>query len=128
MLPALLGTSPAPATQSPGANRERSSGDLQVAGRVLVQGSIGGLKRLIIERTEGNPFFMEETVQVLLDEGALVRDGTAVKLTKSLNALKISPTVQGILAARLDRLPPEEKEWCQTLTVLSRKCSLRLGR
>ena len=33
------------------------------------------LKRLIIERTEGNPFFMEETVQVLLDEGALERDG-----------------------------------------------------
>ena len=35
------------------------------------------LKRLIIERTEGNPFFMEETVQVLLDEGALVRNGDA---------------------------------------------------
>ena len=33
------------------------------------------LKRLIIERTEGNPFFMEETVQALLEEGALVRDG-----------------------------------------------------
>ena len=63
------------------------------------------LKRVIIEKTEGNPFFMEETVQVLLDEGALVRDGTAVKLTRSLNALKIPPTVQGILAARIDRLP-----------------------
>ncbi len=34
------------------------------------------LKRLIIERTEGNPFFMEEMVQVLLDEGALVRNGS----------------------------------------------------
>jgi predicted ATPase len=63
------------------------------------------LKRLIIEKTEGNPFFMEETVQVLFDEGALVRDGAAVKLTRSLNALKIPPTVQGILAARMDRLP-----------------------
>ena len=39
------------------------------------------LKRLIIERTEGNPFFMEEMVQVLFDEGALVRNG-AVKLTQ----------------------------------------------
>ena len=36
------------------------------------------LKRVIIEKTEGNPFFMEETVQVLLYEGALVRDGTTV--------------------------------------------------
>src|SRR5580704_15950425 len=46
------------------------------------------LKRLIVEKTEGNPFFMEETVQVLFDEGALVRDGS-VKLTKSLSQLKI---------------------------------------
>ncbi len=128
MLSALLGASPAPATQSPGASRERPSGDLQVAGRVRVQDSIEGLKRLIIERTEGNPFFMEETVQVLLDEGALVRDGTAVKLTKSLNALKISPTVQGILAARIDRLPAEEKELLQTLAVLGREFPLGLVR
>ena len=62
------------------------------------------LKRLIIERTEGNPFFMEETVQVLFDEGALVRNGR-VKLTKPLSELKIPPTVQAILAARIDRLP-----------------------
>src|ERR1700676_1115480 len=40
------------------------------------------LKRLIIEKTEGNPFFMEETVQVLLDEGALMRDGSAIRLTR----------------------------------------------
>src|SRR5262249_1071311 len=62
------------------------------------------LKRIIIERTEGNPFFMEETVQVLFDEGALVRDGAAVKLTRSLNTLKIPPTVLGILTSRIDRL------------------------
>ena len=44
--------------------------------RVLGDGAeLGPLKRLIIERTEGNPFFMEETVQVLFDEGALVRNG-----------------------------------------------------
>ncbi len=40
---------------------------------------LAALKRVIIEKTEGNPFFMEETVQVLLDEGALVRDGRAVR-------------------------------------------------
>jgi predicted ATPase len=50
------------------------------------------LKRLIIEKTEGNPFFMEEMVQVLVDEGTLVRNGTA-KLTKSLSELNIPPTV-----------------------------------
>jgi predicted ATPase len=93
MLAALLGASPAPATDSPGANRERPSADLLVGGRVRAQDSIEGLKQLIIDKTEGNPFFMEETVQVLLDEGALVRDGTAVRLTRQLNELKIPPTV-----------------------------------
>jgi len=126
MLSALLGTSPAPATQSQGASWERSSGDLQVAGRVRASDSLEGLKRLIIDRTEGNPFFMEETVQVLLDAGALVRDGAAVRLTKSLDELKIPPTVQAILAARIDRLPVEEKELLQTLAVLGREFPLGL--
>jgi len=86
------------------------------------------LKRLIIERTEGNPFFMEETVLVLLDEGALVRDGAAVRLTKPLSELKIPPTVQAILAARIDRLPSDEKELLQTLAVTGKEFSLSLVR
>ena len=86
------------------------------------------LKRLIIVRTEGNPFFMEETVQVLLDEGALLRDGPAIKVTKSLNKLKIPPTVQGILAARIDRLPAAEKELLQTVAVIGKDFPLALVR
>jgi predicted ATPase len=86
------------------------------------------LKRLIIERTEGNPFFMEESVQVMLDEGALVRDGAVLKLTTSLDALKIPPTVQGILAARIDRLPAAAKDLLQTLAVIGREFSLSLIR
>ena len=86
------------------------------------------LKRIIIERTEGNPFFMEETVQVLLDEGALVRDGSSVRLTKALAELKIPPTVQAILAARIDRLPPAEKDLLQTLAVIGNEFPLSLVR
>ncbi len=85
------------------------------------------LKRLIIERTEGNPFFMEETVQVLLDEGALVRDGAA-KLTRPLGELNIPPTVQAILAARIDRLPSDAKDLLQTLAVIGREFPLSLIR
>src|SRR5271170_6564675 len=84
------------------------------------------LKLLIIERTEGNPFFMEETVLVLLEEGALVRDGAAVRLTKPLSELKIPPTGQAILAARIDRLPSDEKELLQTLAVTGKEFSLSL--
>ena len=104
MLAALL-ASPASAAPAAGANRERSVGDIHVGERVRVQDGIAALKRLIIDKTEGNPFFMEEMVQVLFDEGALVRNGT-VKLTRPLVELKIPPTVQAILAARIDRLPP----------------------
>ena len=64
------------------------------------------LKRLIIQKTEGTPFFMEETVQVLFDEVRERNGGGDAR--KSLNALKIPPTVQGILASRIDRLPPGE--------------------
>jgi tetratricopeptide (TPR) repeat protein len=86
------------------------------------------LKRLIIERTGGNPFFMEETVQVLLDEGALVRDGAAIRLTKPLSDLKIPPTVQAILAARIDRLPADEKAILQALAVMGKEFKLSLVR
>ncbi len=62
------------------------------------------LKRLIIERTEGTPFFMEEMVQALFEDGVLQRNG-AVKLARSMNAVKVPATVQAVLASRIDRLP-----------------------
>src|SRR5271167_906285 len=83
------------------------------------------LKRLIIEKTEGNPFFMEETVEVLLDDGALIRNGS-IKLVKPLAELKIPPTVQAILASRIDRLPPDEKALLETLAVIGREFAMGL--
>jgi class 3 adenylate cyclase/predicted ATPase len=85
------------------------------------------LKRVIIEKTEGNPFFMEETVQVLLDEGALVRNGVT-HLTRPISELKIPSTVQGILAARIDRLPHDAKDLLQTLSVVGREFPMSLIR
>ena len=84
------------------------------------------LKRLIIERTEGTPFFMEEMVQALFEDGVLQRNG-AVKLAKSMNAVKVPATVQAMLAARIDRLPPDEKELLQTLAVIGREFALVAG-
>ncbi len=86
---------------------------------------IAALKRFIIERTEGNPFFMEEMVQALFEQGTLVRNGV-VKLAKQLDEIHIPPTVQAILASRIDRLPAAEKELLQTLAVLGREFSSRL--
>jgi predicted ATPase len=66
------------------------------------------LRRVIVGKTEGNPFYMEETVQVLLDHGALMRNGT-LKLIKPLDELRIPPTVQAILASRIDRSAPRRE-------------------
>jgi tetratricopeptide (TPR) repeat protein len=85
------------------------------------------LKRLVLERTEGNPLFIEELVETLFDEGVLVKNG-AIKLTRSLSQLRIPPTVQGILAARIDRLASEEKELLQTLAVIGMEFPLALIR
>ncbi len=62
-------------------------------------------------------------MQVLLDDGVLVRNGT-VKLTKPLSELDIPPTVQVILASRIDRLPPDEKDLLQTLAVIGKEFPL----
>ena len=66
-------------------------------------------------------------MQVLLDEGKLVLNGT-IKLTKSLAELKITPTVQAILASRIDRLPADEKDLLQTLAVMGKEFPLGLIR
>jgi class 3 adenylate cyclase/tetratricopeptide (TPR) repeat protein len=83
------------------------------------------LKRLIIERTEGTPFFVEEMVQALFEQGALARNGT-VKLARPLIEIKVPPTVQAVLASRIDRLQPNEKDLLQTLAVLGREFALNL--
>src|SRR5208283_1658494 len=87
----------------------------EVLGSILGEGKdLIPLKRLIIERTEGNPFFMEEIVQALFEERALERNGS-VKLAKSMSEVKVPATVQAVLSSRIDRLPPEEKDLLQTV-------------
>ncbi len=86
---------------------------------------LDGLKRLVIDKTQGNPFFMEEYVQTLFDQGVLAR-GDKVSLTQALSTIKMPATVQGVLAARIDRLMPEEKSFLQMLAVLGAASPLRL--
>jgi len=105
----------------------RESAEEMLSALLGDNGELAPLRQLIIDKTEGTPFFMEETVQVLLDDGALMRNG-AIHLTKPLAELKIPPTVQAILAARIDRLPPDEKELLQTLAVIGREFALSLVR
>jgi class 3 adenylate cyclase/predicted ATPase len=90
----------------------------------LREAPLGDLKRFILEKTEGNPFFMEEIVQELRERGALTV-GAHGRVPLPID-LHIPTTVQGVLAARIDRLPPEEKALLQTLAVLGREFSSTL--
>ena len=88
--------------------------------------SLTALKPLILAKTEGTPFFMEEVVQTLAEEGALVGERSKYRLETTPTELHISPTVQGVLAARIDRLTQEEKALLQQLAVIGRQFPLRL--
>src|SRR5262249_12855980 len=85
------------------------------------------LKRLIADKTEGNPFFIEEIVQALFEQGALARN-VSVALTRPLSEIKVPLTVQAVLASRIDRLPPTEKELMHTLAVVGLRFTLQLVR
>jgi tetratricopeptide (TPR) repeat protein len=82
--------------------------------------SLETLKRVLIERTEGNPFFLEETVQTLVETTVLVGDRGAYRMAKAPEAWQIPPTIQAILAARIDRLPPEDKPLLQAASIIGK--------
>ena len=89
--------------------------------------SLQSLKRLIIEKTQGNPFFMEEIVRALVEQGVLARNG-ATRLTKPLTEIHVPPTVHGMLASRIDALSAAHKDLLQTLAVIGKDFSLNLVR
>src|SRR5215510_7720765 len=80
--------------------------------------SLAPLKQLLIARTQGNPFFLEESVRTLVEIGVLVGERSASRLAQPVESLQMPATVQAILAARIDRLPPEEKRLLQTAAVI----------
>src|SRR6202165_5788691 len=81
------------------------------------QPELGRVKGTIIEKTGGNPFFIEELVRALFEQRVLLRNGV-VSLGQPLTASPIPFDVQGILASRLDRLPVAKKELLQVLAIL----------
>src|SRR5215470_4008491 len=80
--------------------------------------SLTPLMPLLIARTEGNPFFLEESVRTLVETGVLVGEHGAYHLAQPLASLQVPASVQAVLAARIDRLPPEEKRLLQTAAVI----------
>jgi adenylate cyclase len=81
-------------------------------------GSLTGLGQRIFERTEGNPFFIEEVVQSLIESGRLEGARGQYRLAGELEQIEIPATVQSVLAARIDRLGEREKRVLQLCAVI----------
>src|SRR5262249_9245298 len=88
--------------------------------------SLAPLQRLLITRTQGNPFFLEESVRSLGEMGVLAGAPGAYSLAQALPTIQVPATVQAVLAARIDRLPPEEKHLLQTAAVIGTSVPLAL--
>jgi tetratricopeptide (TPR) repeat protein len=85
---------------------------------------LASLTQMLVKR--GNPFFLEETVRTLVETGALAGEHGAYRLTRPVEALQVPATVQTMLAARIDRLPPEDKQLLQTASVIGKDVSYAL--
>jgi tetratricopeptide (TPR) repeat protein len=78
------------------------------------------LRKFIQEKVEGNPFYLEEVINSLIELGTLIRDNGSWRLSRPIGESDISPTVQGVISARLDRLEKEMKRILQEASVIGR--------
>src|SRR5262245_43242618 len=101
----------------------KSAGDLLDA---LLGGDLGlaTLKQLLIKR--GNPFFLEETVRTLVETKTLAGERGRYRLTQPVQSVQVPSTVQAMLAARIDRLLPEDKRLLQVAAVVGKNVPFTL--
>src|SRR6266542_3613381 len=102
-----------------------SAADL-LAGLLGRHPSLEPLKRLLTERTEGNPLFLEESVRTLVETGVLIGARGAHLLAKDVTGILVPATVQALLAARIDRLVPEDKRLLQAAAAIGKDVPLAL--
>ena len=88
--------------------------------------SLALLKQRLVEQTEANPLFLEESVRALVETAALAGERGAYRLTRTVEHLRIPATVQAILAARIDRLAPEAKRLLQSAAVIGKDVPMPL--
>jgi predicted ATPase len=88
--------------------------------------SLQPLKTLLARNTAGNPLFLEESVRMVTETKALVGERGAYRLVRPVQTVQVPTTVQTILAARIDRLPPEEKRLLETAAVIGKDFAFTL--
>ena len=102
---------------------EQQSRDL-VRNLLHVEGLPESTRQLILEKSEGNPFYVEEVIRSLLDAGVVVRDGEDFRATEEIADIAVPDTLAAVLTTRLDRLDDEVRLVAQTAAVIGREFSL----
>ncbi len=92
-----------------------------VAALLHVEGLPESVRQLILSRAEGNPFYVEEVVRSMIDRGLLYRDGEVWRSHPDVTAVEVPPTLVGVISARIDLLPPQERNILQVASVLGRR-------
>jgi predicted ATPase len=78
------------------------------------------LKRFVQNKAEGNPFYLEELINSLIESETLIRDNGSWKIRRTITESDISPTIHGLISGRLDRLERETKRILQEASVIGR--------
>ena len=78
------------------------------------------IQQMVLEKSEGNPYFIEELLRMLINEGVLTRTNQQWVLTSEIDPDKIPNSLQGLLIARIDRLPPEPRLTLRVASVIGR--------
>ena len=105
---------------------DQAESDLLIRNLLAIEDLPKGIKGSILEKTEGNPFFVEEIIRALIDEGVIVRQNGKWRATAKLLSLDVPDTVQGVILARIDRLPPQPRGLLQKASVIGRTFLYRI--
>jgi predicted ATPase len=79
------------------------------------------VRRLILKKSEGNPLFVEEVIRMLIDQGAILQEDDGWKAGESIDSIDIPDNLQGLLLARIDRLPDDAKQVLRIAAVIGRQ-------
>ncbi len=102
------------------------SSETLINNMLSIKGLHYGVKTQIIERAGGNPFFIEEVVRGLIDEGAVIMKDGGFEITDKIHSVVIPPTINDVLMARIDRLDEESRNVVKVASVIGRSFFYRI--
>ncbi|MCP4536632.1 MAG: AAA family ATPase [Chloroflexi bacterium] len=91
-----------------------------------IEGLPEHIRTLILKKAEGNPFFVEEVIRMLIDRGGIVQEGDHWAAQQAIETMDIPDNLQGLLLARIDRLPDNVKHTLRVAAVIGRQFSVKV--